>query len=114
MSGSSPSTLIRMPPRKSRLRPVAVIDDVGLQLAARLELDPALGEGLDPVGDDLGAAVADRPEEVGVGDQAEALVPGVVARLEVGVDVVAGRQRLRSRRLRSSFLISSGRLRLSR
>src|SRR5213079_1455129 len=40
-------------------------------------------------------AVADRLEQVAVGHQADALVPGVVLRLEVLVDVVAGRQRLR-------------------
>ena len=50
---------------------------------------PRLGEGLDPVGDDLGAAGGDRLEEVAVGDQAEALVPGVVVGVEVLVDVVA-------------------------
>ena len=33
-----------------------------------------------------------RLEEVAVGDHAEALVPGVVVGLEVGVDVVAGGQ----------------------
>ena len=94
----------RMPPRKSRLRPVAVTTTSASSSRAGLELDPALGEGLDAVGDDLGAAVGERLEEVGVGDQAEPLVPGVVARLEVGVDVVAGAAAPRSTPRRSSFL----------
>ena len=82
-----------MPPRKSTLSPVAVTITSASSSLAGLELDPPLGEGLDPVGDDLGLAPAQRLEEVAVGDQAHALVPGVVAGLEVGVDVVAGRQR---------------------
>ncbi len=60
--------------------------------SARGQTHPPLSEGLDPVGDDLGLAVAKRVEEVAAGDEAEALVPGVIARFEVGVDVVAGGQ----------------------
>src|SRR6202034_2711555 len=44
---------------------------------------------VDVIGDHLGAAIADRDVEVAIGDQAQPLVPRVVARLEVGVDVVA-------------------------
>ena len=59
---------------------------------AGAEPDARLGERLDLVGDDLGAAGGDLREQVAVGDQAEALVPGVVARVEVGVDRIARRQ----------------------
>ena len=64
-------------------------DHVGLQLGARRELEPLLGERLDAVGHDRRAARADRLEQVAVGHEAQALVPRVVARREVGVDVVA-------------------------
>ena len=43
------------------------------------ERDPVLGEASRCVGDDRGVAAADRLEEVAVGHEAEALVPGVVA-----------------------------------
>ena len=44
------------------------------------------------VGDDRGRAVVQRLEHVGVGHQAEALVPGIVTRCEMGLDIVAGVQ----------------------
>ena len=44
--------------------------------------------------------VADRLEQVAVGHEAQALVPRVVARLEVRVDVVAGAAAAARRRLR--------------
>ena len=59
---------------------------------ARPEPEAGLGKGLDVIGDDRGGAVRDGPEQIAVGDEAEPLVPGVVAGGEVGVDVVAGRQ----------------------
>ncbi len=64
-------------------------DDVGLDLLPGPQLHPALGEGLDLVGHDRGLTMAETPEQVAVRDQTDPLVPGVVARLEVGVDVDA-------------------------
>ena len=56
---------------------------------------------------------ADRLEQVAVGNEAQALIPRVVAGLEVRVDVVAGRELSFASPLRSSAFISSGRRRLS-
>ena len=67
-------------------------DDVGLKLAAAFQRDAVLREAGDPVGDDLDLAAADRLEQIGVGDEADALVPGIVGRTEMAIDVVAGRQ----------------------
>lgn len=64
-------------------------DDVGLELLTGGELDARLGEPLDGVGDDVGLAVANRPEQIAVGRQAQPLVPRVVARPEVLLYVVA-------------------------
>ena len=47
---------------------------------------------VDVVGDDFDAALADRVVEVAIEDDAHPLVPRLVARLEVGVDVVTGGQ----------------------
>ena len=44
---------------------------------------------VDVIGDDVRPAVADRVVEVVVEDQAQPLVPRVVARLEVDVDRIA-------------------------
>ncbi|OIQ66792.1 hypothetical protein GALL_516340 [mine drainage metagenome] len=68
-------------------------DDVGLQLAAILEPDAAWGEGIDLFGDDRGALLPDGIEQVAVGHQTEPLIPGIVARGEVGRDVVVGPER---------------------
>ena len=57
-------------------------------MRARIELDSRLGETLDGVGDDVGLAGLDRLEQVGVGHEADPLVPRVVRRREVGVDLV--------------------------
>src|ERR1700722_15866513 len=46
-------------------------------------------EMVDNVGDHLRATLGDRHVQVGVGDQTHPLVPRVVPRFEVGVDVVA-------------------------
>ena len=81
-----------MPPSSQQVEAGRGDDDVGLELGARLQPDAVLGERLDLVGDDRGAPAADRLEQVAVGHQAHALVPRVVARAEVGVDVVAGRE----------------------
>ena len=40
---------------------------------------------VDVVGDDVGVALLDRLEHVGVGHQAEALIPRIVFRREVGL-----------------------------
>ena len=49
--------------------------------------DPVGGEPHDVVGHDRGVTRTQRPEERAVGGDAESLVPRVVARLEVSVDV---------------------------
>ena len=65
-------------------------DDVGRQRRSRGEADPVGDEAVDRVGGDRGAAGADRAEQVAVGNEADALVPGVVARREVGVRIAVG------------------------
>ena len=61
--------------------------------AAGFEFDAVLAEGGDAVGDDLGPAGTQGREEVAVGQQAHALIPRLVRRVEVQVDVVARGQR---------------------
>ena len=56
------------------------------------EQDAGQGEALDGVGHHGDSTAPDGLEEVSVGDGTKALVPGVVARGEVGVDVVPGGQ----------------------
>ena len=68
--------------------------DVSGQLGAGLEYHAPFGEIGDPVGDHRGPPVPDGLEQVAVGHQAQPLVPRVVHRLEVGVDVVPVRQLL--------------------
>ena len=58
-------------------------DHVGLEHAAALQPDALGHERVDVVGDDVGLAVPDGAEQVGVGYGAEPLVPGVVRRGEV-------------------------------
>ena len=67
-------------------------DDIGLELVTGLEADAGAGEGVDPVGDHRGTPVADRTEQVTVRHDAQPLVPRVVLRGEVRVDVVPRRQ----------------------
>ena len=57
--------------------------------SAGLQQDPVLGEPLDVVGDDRGLAAANGREQIAVGHKAQPLIPRVVSRVEVGVDVVA-------------------------
>jgi hypothetical protein len=76
---------------EQQVQPGGGHDDVGLELTARRQPDARLGERVDLVGDDLGGPRGDRLEQVAVGDDAEPLVPRVVAGREVGVDVVARR-----------------------
>ena len=68
--------------------------DVGRQGLTRGQHDAVLGETLDGVGHDRGAALADLAEQVAVWHQADALVPRLVTRREMGVDVIAGRKLL--------------------
>ena len=49
-------------------------DDVGIELLAGLQADAMLGKGIDLVGNDRGASCADGLEQVGVGNQAQALI----------------------------------------
>ena len=64
-------------------------DDVGLSSAPGAQPDAvSVNVSMWSVTTD-GLAVADRLEQVAVGDQAQPLVPRVVARAEVRVDVVA-------------------------
>ena len=68
--------------------------DVGVELLARAQRDPALGERLDVIGDDRGAARLDRREQIAVRHEADALIPHGVARrevlhVEVGADLFA-------------------------
>ncbi|MCG0062327.1 hypothetical protein L0F81_03315 [Streptomyces tricolor] len=61
--------------------------DVGGQFLAGLQQDAGLGEPVDVVGDDRGPPGRGRLEQIAVGHHAQPLVPGGVARGEVGVDV---------------------------
>src|SRR5262245_52923722 len=54
---------------------------------AGFEQEPAFGERLDLVGHDRDAAFAYRSEEIGIWNEAEPLVPRVVARREMLCDV---------------------------
>ena len=63
-------------------------DHVRLELVARHQPDPGRGEGVDVVGDHVGPALADDLEQVAIRHQAQPLVPRVVRRPEVPVDVV--------------------------
>ena len=68
-------------------------DDVGRKLAAVLQANAVARKGVDLVGDDGGTLLADRLEQIAVGHEAEPLVPGIVARREMGRDVVVGAER---------------------
>ena len=71
-------------------RPVAVTIRSACSSAPDSSLQALLGERVDAVGDDRRGSVADRLEQVAVGNEAQALVPRVVLGLEMRVDVVAG------------------------
>src|SRR3546814_7986803 len=57
-------------------------DDVGVEMLAGLQLDAALVETLDMIGDDRRLARLHRLEKIGVGDEAQPLIPRVVGRGE--------------------------------
>src|SRR5439155_1361936 len=82
-------------------------DDVGGEFGTGLQAQARLGEPGDVVGDHGDPALADRGEQVAVGDEAQSLVPRLVARLEMRVDVVAGGQ-LTDRRLAEHRLDDTG------
>ena len=84
-----PSRLIAGAAERLQLQAGGGDDDVGVEVPAGFERDAGGVDMVDVVGDHLGAAVGDGGVQVGVGDQAQPLIPRVVARLEVGVDVVA-------------------------
>ena len=86
-------------------------DDVGVEVLPGLQRDAGGVEVVDVVGDHLDAAVADRREQVAVGVQADALIPRVVARLEVHVDRIADGQVRRSPCGEACRFISFGSLR---
>ena len=69
-------------------------DQVGLEFLAGLEPDSRLSERVDVVGDHRCISRPDRPVEVAIREQAQALVPGVIGRREVGVDVIVGAESL--------------------
>ena len=64
-------------------------DDVGVEMPARAQRDSGGIHVIDVVGDHLHVPGADGVIEVGAENEAQPLIPGVVRRLEVGVDVVA-------------------------
>src|SRR6185369_5654162 len=70
-------------------------DDVGRELRAGAEPDARLGERLILDGDDRRAALAHGLEQVAVRYETDALLPRVVARVEVRADVVFGAELLR-------------------
>ena len=63
-------------------------DDVGCEFLARFQLDAALREALDVIGDDRHAPGIDFAEQIAVRHEAEPLVPGIVARREMRRDIV--------------------------
>ena len=63
-------------------------DDVGLEFLTRLQPYSILREALDMIGDDRHAPGVDLAEEIAVRHEAETLIPGIVARREMGRDVV--------------------------
>ena len=85
-----PSTVNSIPPNKFNFRPVAAgIPPAG---CSGLEPDPAGRERVNLVRDDGDRAAADRFEQVAVGDDAYALVPWVVTRREMPLNIEIGRQ----------------------
>jgi hypothetical protein len=58
-------------------------DDVRIEVGTRTQGDPGLRERVDLVGDDRRRTIAQGGEQVAVRDQAQSLVPRVVARRQV-------------------------------
>ena len=59
-------------------------------MATVFQADSGLVDRVDQAGGDARLAGADRLEEIAVGNEAKALLPGVVGRREVGLLVAAG------------------------
>ncbi len=76
-----------MSPKSRMFRPVRRDDDVGIEVVAGLQLDARLVERLDVIGDDARLTATQRAEEIAVGHGAQALIPRVVARREVGIHI---------------------------
>src|SRR5690606_12360619 len=74
-------------PQHIEVEPGRGDDDIGLETIARREPDAAGIERLDMVGHDGGGAGGDRPEQVAVGNEGDALAPGPVTGGEVPLDV---------------------------
>ena len=68
-----------MPPITCSLSPVAVTMMSASSSSPDFSRMPVSVKRLDVVGDDRGAALADRAEQVAVGHEAQPLVPGIVA-----------------------------------
>ena len=91
-STALPSTDRRMPPQESILSPVAVtMMSAGSSFPDSSRM-PCFGEPGDLIRHDRDASRFDCLEQVGIGHQADPLVPRLIAGLEVRVDVEVGRQ----------------------
>ena len=108
---AAPSTVSSMPPIAWSFRPVAVTITSASSSRPSAARCPAR-DPLDVVGDDGGLTAAQGLEEVAVWHEADPLVPGVVRRFEVLVDVDT-RGQLLTASLRMKFFTMSGRLRES-
>ncbi len=67
-------------------------DNVRVELLAGLQTNAMFGEGVDLIGDHGSFSTIDGLKEVRIWDKTEALVPRLVARLEMLFDVVAERK----------------------
>ena len=93
-STDSPSTVSSSPPSISMLKAGGVTITSATIVSPPQQAHAVRGEAIDLRRHDARAAVAQHFEEVAVGGQAHALVPRVVGRREVRLDVVAGGQLL--------------------
>ena len=60
-------------------------DDIGGQFVARSQRDTLGRETLDRIGDDIRIAAADRVEQIGIGYEADTLIPRIVGRFEIAL-----------------------------
>ena len=106
-----PSTTTWMPPSNCSLSPVAVTMISASSSRPDCRRMPASVKLLDLVGDDVRLARLDGAEEVGVGREAQPLVPWIVTRREMSGDVVVVaelRARLRHDPLLDRFRLAPG------
>ena len=75
--------------RKGYLPGTRFSDDLDFSTLDRLDGDGVLAEPLDVIGHHRHSSAGDLLEQVAVGHRAQALVPGVIARVEVGGDRIA-------------------------